>query len=428
MECIARRRIVAVLTVTLVLIGLPAAADASSVAYIDKGEVWVASLDGKKKVRVSGGEGDWNDVAASDGGRIAGSRNTPGYISSFSNFQVWESSGKLAHFGALSASSGWSSYTYPLSFDISADGLILVYGFSNTRLGAGALLEFDRGFYWRTVDNASLPPIRIGGETYPTLFGTRVVSQGNHRTRLQDPASPISDVFADWLDTSVVANTDLHRTDVAANGQLVAFELVASSGPGQWILAASVNGLGGGLTGAVECYLPTDGEATSVSISQDASHIAWKDSGGVKVAGAPTGTAEFCGLTSPPAVISATGSYPSIGGANIAGFLPLSAAFPSKLAVSALAKAKGVALTVSAPAGGKIACKGTVPASRLGGKGSKKVVVATCSATAAQAGELTVKLRLNAVGRKAAAKLRGGKLALKVTQGKASVSKTIALR
>ena len=31
----------------------PAVADAASVAYVDKGEVWLASLDGTKKVRLA---------------------------------------------------------------------------------------------------------------------------------------------------------------------------------------------------------------------------------------------------------------------------------------------------------------------------------------------------------------------------------------
>ncbi len=431
MAFIARWRIVAALSATLVLAGLPAAADAAVVAYIDQGEVWVSSLDGTRNARISGGEGNWLDVAASDGGRIAGAQNDPGKISSFSFFRVWESNGKLAHFGALSAIPGESIYVYPLSFDLSADGSMLVYGFSNYHL-SGASFVFDRGFYWRTVNNAGGPPIRIGGEEWPTLFGTRVVSSANHWVRLQDPSSPLSETFADWLDTSGVPDTVLHRTDVSANGQLAAIELVAPIfGPitAEAIAVVSIASLGGGLTGAVDCFLPAVGRATSVSISQDGSHIAWKDDEGVKVAGAPSGTAEFCALASPPVLISATGKHPSIGGGNVAGFLPLLVAFPSKFSVSALAKTKGVSLTViNAPAAGKITCAGTVPASRIGRRGSKRVVVATCSATAAQGGEVKVKLRLNAVGRKAVKKLRGGKLALKVTQGSKSVTKSIALR
>ena len=63
----------------------PAIADAASVAYVDKGEVWLASLDGAKKARLAtpvvNGDGDtenWIDIAQSDGGRIVAVRNKPG--------------------------------------------------------------------------------------------------------------------------------------------------------------------------------------------------------------------------------------------------------------------------------------------------------------------------------------------------------------
>ncbi len=72
----------------------PAVADAASVAYVDNGEVWLASLDGAKKARLAtpvvNAEGDtenWIDIAQSDGGRIVAVRNEPGQISNFSLVQ-----------------------------------------------------------------------------------------------------------------------------------------------------------------------------------------------------------------------------------------------------------------------------------------------------------------------------------------------------
>ena len=66
----------------------PAVADAASVAYVDNGEVWLASLDGAKKARLatpvvnSAGETEnWMDIAQSDGGRIVAVRNKPGRLS-----------------------------------------------------------------------------------------------------------------------------------------------------------------------------------------------------------------------------------------------------------------------------------------------------------------------------------------------------------
>ena len=116
----------------------PTLADAASVAYVDKGEVWFASVDGAKKTRRaspvvnSAGETEtWQDVAQSDGGRIVAVRNKPGRQSSFSWFKVWEPNGSSTVEGPLNAPSGWSRYVYPLGVDITADGSHVVYGYSN---------------------------------------------------------------------------------------------------------------------------------------------------------------------------------------------------------------------------------------------------------------------------------------------------------
>ena len=110
-------------------VAMPAVADAASVAYVDKGEVWLASLDGATEGAPGGARGEqrrrtekWLDVAQSDGGRIVAVRNKPGRISNFSWFKIWEPDGSSTVEGPLNAPSGWTSYTYPLGFDITADG------------------------------------------------------------------------------------------------------------------------------------------------------------------------------------------------------------------------------------------------------------------------------------------------------------------
>ena len=127
------------LAAVVAALAIPAVAHAASVAYVDNGEVWLASLDGTQKARLAtpvvNGDGDtekWLDVAQSDGGRIVAVRNKPGRISSFSWFKIWEPDGTSTVEGPLNAPSGWTSYTYPLGFDITADGSHLVYGYSNS--------------------------------------------------------------------------------------------------------------------------------------------------------------------------------------------------------------------------------------------------------------------------------------------------------
>src|SRR5687768_3469421 len=80
-----RLALLAVLLAAVVAaVATPAVAGAASVAYLDNGEVWLASLDGTKKARLASpvvnGDGDtekWLDVAQSDGGRIVAVRNEP---------------------------------------------------------------------------------------------------------------------------------------------------------------------------------------------------------------------------------------------------------------------------------------------------------------------------------------------------------------
>ena len=58
----------------------------------------------------------------------------------------------------------------------------------------------------------------------------------------------------------------------------------------------------------------------------------------------------------------------------------------------------------------------------------KNRVIATGSATAKAAGTVSVKLKLNAAGRKARKRLKGAKATLRITQGTRSVTKTVTLR
>src|SRR3954447_25111064 len=193
---------------TAAAVATPAVADAASVAYVDKGEVWLASLDGAKKARVaspvvnSAGETEtWQDVAQSDGGRIVAVRNKPGRISNFSWFKIWEPDGSSTVEGPLNASPGWSQYVYPLGFDITADGKHLVYGFSNS--SGCCPITFQTGIYARPATNSSLSPINVTGQQYPTLLGSRIIGASGGVVSVQRTASSTyGPDFDPWLDTS----------------------------------------------------------------------------------------------------------------------------------------------------------------------------------------------------------------------------------
>ncbi len=434
----------------LFLLALAPAAAADSIAYVDSGEVWLSSLDGTRKVRLAApvvnGAGDiekWLDVAVSDNGRIVAARNEPGKISRFSWFKVWEPNGTSTVEGPLNAPNGWTSYVYPLSFDVTADGVHMVYGFSNS--SGCCPINFAQGFYVRPVTNSSLDPIVVSGREHPTLFGNRVIAQSGATVYVQSTsAPPYGADFTPWLDVSG-AGLDLRRTDIAANGKLAALEFEQWTGGTQTtgkIAVIATQGVDQDPTFAVDCFVPASGVAKDVSLSADATRIAWKDEQGLKVAGAPTTAADPCALSSPPVVISPTASQGAIGGADVSAFLPTSppptdgrrrlptgpvATVPKRVTAKALAGAKGVPIKVKVAGAGKVKLSGTVPARVLRRKG-KPVVVATGSATATRAGTVTVRLRLTAAARKKPKRLKGARMTLRVSQGGRSATKRVTLR
>jgi hypothetical protein len=436
------------------LLTMAPAAGAASIAYIDRGEVWLSSLDGTQKVRLAGpvvnGEGKtekWLAVAASDSGRIVAARNVPGRISSFTWFKVWEPDGTSTVEGPLNAPSGWTVYVYPLGFDLTADGRHMVYGYSNS--SSCCPITFARGTYVRPVTNSSLPPIVVSGQEHPTLLGNRVIAHSGGTVNVQDTtATTYGTDFTPWLDVSGTG-LELRRTDLAANGQLAAIELEQWNGGSQAIgkiAVVSTQGVDQGLTGAVDCFVPASGIAKDVSLSADATRIAWTDGAGLRVAGSPKTAGDPCALTSPPVVISATASQGAIGGANVARFLPPSAppppptggggptggaapvaTVPRRVKTTALAGAKGVPIKVDVAGAGKVRISGTVPARTLRRRG-KPVVVATGSATARRAGTVTVRLRLTAAARRKPKRLKGARMTLRVSHGGRTAIKRVKLR
>jgi hypothetical protein len=441
-----------------VIAAAPGLAGAASIAYIDAGDVWLSSLDGQQKVRLAtpvvNADGDtekWLAVAASDSGRIVAARNVPGRISRSSWFKVWEPNGMSTVEGPLNAPSGWTVYVYPLGFDLTADGGHMVYGYSNS--SSCCPIDYTQGTYVRPVTNSSLDPINVSGQEHPTLFGSRMIAGTGTAVGVQDTsAAPYGTDFTPWIDVSA-SGLDLRRTDVAANGQLAAIELEQWNGGTQEIGKIGVvatQGVDQPPTFAVDCFIPATGIAKEASLSLDATRIAWTDDQGLKVAGTPTTAADPCALTSPPVVISPTASQGTIGGADIAAFLPASgqpptggqlpgsplpgspppgapvATVPRKVTVKALARARGVPIRVKVALAGKVKIAGSVPAKVL--RRSRSVVVATGAATAKAAGTVTVRLRLTTAARKKRSRLKGAQMTLRVTQGGLSTTKRFKLR
>ncbi len=448
----------------------PAQAD---VAYVgaDK-EVWISSLDGAIKERLSAGESEgevkWFDTAQSDTGWVVGVRNIPGRSPLYSTFTVWNPQGAAIYNGPLAGETTGGLSAYPLSLDLTNDGRGIIYGFSTFQQWYGGS-SLTQGHYFLPSETVVSPvngPLKQINKRYPTLFGGSRVVAALDRTLngVQDASSIASETFVPWLNFSGVGeylvDVRLRRTDVAASGRVVAFEVTDGAYTVERIGVLPVSAIGADpVPGTGDCFLRTDGNATSASLSQDGSAIAWTDSGGVKVGGIPDFSGlDPCVLTRPAVTIAAGGQFPSIGAMSAAAIRaarsgspgggtgggtddepgggtddtpaskPLIVTLPAKVTAAALTSKAGLPLKVTVPAGGKIAVTASVPASRLGLKGNKAVVIATGSASPKSAGQVSVKLRLNAKGRKYRKRLRGLTLTLKITQGAKTTTKTIRLR
>ncbi len=445
-------------TLTLAL-GVTNQAHAASIAYIDNGEVWLSSMDGTQKVRLaapvvntSGALEKWLDVAASDSGRIVAVRNEPGKTARLSWFKAWEPDGTSTVEGPVNALSGWALYAYPLSFDLTADGTHMVYGYSNS--GFCCPTPFARGTYVRPVSNSPLDPISLSGWEHPTLFGNRVIANSGTTIYTQNPGTPYGSDFTPWLSTAGTG-LDLQRTDVAANGLLAAFAAEQWNGGTQTIGkigVVSINGVDAGPVGGVDCFVPASGVAKDPSVSLDGRAIAWTDGQGLKVAGAPTSTADPCEMTSPAVVIAPTGAHPAIGGANLAAFLPPAPPAPPAPTPTAPVKtgtpggatvaaptatipatvtrkvlSAGLRMKVTVAEAGKVTLTATVPAKAMGRKG-KPVTIGTGSTTAKAAGPVTLTLKLTSTARKRLGKLKGTKVTLKFVQNGRTTTKTVKLR
>ena len=414
--------------IALLLLGaLGGTARAAEVAYVDGDQIWISTLDGQQKRSLSGPSPDekqWRDVAQADDGTILGVRREGTKMGTFNVTQLWGPDGAAIGNGSLTAPTGRTTYAYPVTLDLTPDGKSVVYGYANSS-GFGLGQTFEFGTYAEGTSGWYIQPFDITSVEAGTLVGRRVVGIGGTVVYVQDDASgdPYSTSFPPWFDAGGIG-ADVDRVEVAATGTVAAVE-VGESGS-QQVAMIPFGSLGGPLPAdGSDCFLPTQGDATDVSISQDATTMAWHDDRGVVVAGIPVWfpsvAVSTCNLSRPPVVISATGKMPSIGAstaavAAVAGGpgptggsgkakAPKIVALSKKLKAAALAR--GVVLTVRVAAAGKVVATGKV--------GAK--TVATGKVRAKRAGKVKLRLRATKSYRERLGTLKGQRLVIKVTAG-----------
>ena len=403
---------------TVAVLSFAGSSPAATVSYIAGDELWLSNPAGTQKKKLSGPAGDgrvWTEQAQADNGKIVAVRREPGKVAQLNSFTLFGPSGTVIQQGSLTHESGWTSYAYPVSLDLT-DGGVAVYGFSNYN-PTFPNWTFVQGTYVRTVEQPFvLEPLELNGWEWPTLFGERLVATQGQEVWLQAPGN--GRPFTPDPDVGFLAIPDgytINRTDVAANGKLFGIELDYKTIELYPITGVPnvTPGPGENIVGSGGCVLPTQGDAGQITISQDGKDIAWEDDRGVVSAGVPDFSgADPCHLTRPPVVLATNGKYPSIGNASLStgggggGGGGVSAPVPSVPAkVKAAGLRKGIWITIKVAKAGPVSISGKV----------KGKLVARGSGKARKSGKVKIKLVATAAWRNRLARLKGKALVIKVT-------------
>lgn len=323
-------RVTAVAVAIAILPFATGTAAATQISYIDQGKVWVSTLDGTQKRAISGpapvvsaGESRaWTEQAQSDDGWIIGVARESGKTGAAAPTRLWKPDGTVATESTLGYHGAYNngSLAVPVQLDLVPGGQQMIYTYSDLVYGYPTSTLYQ-GTWAENTSNSSGEPFDIPSLLGSSLVGSRWVgvngnagsSDKNIVVEAAGGQGPFSTTFTPWFHA-----TGAESVDVATNGSVAAvIYRLDNSGPDALGLFAA-SGLDVPPTGA-SCDLPTVGNVNAVSVSQDGAWVAWTDDRGLLVSAMPPlGGGSPCPLPAAPTVISASGSYPSLGATTLA--------------------------------------------------------------------------------------------------------------
>lgn len=340
------------LALTVGALAAPAAAHAASVAYIENGNILLASPDGSAKVQLTTNgtlQEPWLAVAQAPTGVTVGvyQGDPVGKDPRLQRLKVWDRNGIPVRDVPLASRATPAAPERPLSLEISDDGAWVAdeyeYCVPGTVLGSpDACASLARGTWFSSTTGSPRgdAPDAPGGRQ-ATFFGSRlVVSDGQRILAQPAPGGAGTAGATPWI--APAAGLAYRRADVPPAGGKVAVEVFNGAVAAKNAIAVipfsgdvgtgSADADQGCTMGAPE----VTGNAFAAAWSPDGAQIAWRDDAGLKVAGTPVlpwPSQAPCSLTSPPVLISSkpakaeadlkdsgyrTTVGPSFGGADVA--------------------------------------------------------------------------------------------------------------
>lgn len=443
------------LALSLLMLATAGTAGATQVSYIDQGQVWVATVDGAQKRAISGpaplvdaGESrTWTEQAQSDDGWIVGVARASGKTGAAAPTRVWSPSGAVAAQSTLGYHGPYNNggLAVPIQIDLAPGGQQMIYTYSDLVYGFPTSTLY-KGTWVQNTSSSSGEPFDIPSLVGSSLVGSRWIgvddtaggNDDNIAVAAPTGQPPFTTTYGRWFHA-----TGADSVDMAADGSAVAVIYQLSNSSPYALALFGATGLGTPLTGA-SCDMPTVGDVHAVSLSQDGAWIAWTDNRGLLVAPTPSpGAGNPCAVPAAPVVISATGSFPSLGATTLATpstpppgtTTPAPGDTTTKPSTSpggtttkptvALARtikattfAKGVKLVVT------VAAKGTVTATARVGR----TTLAQRSAKAAKAGKVTLTLKATKSLARRLSRYRGKSMTLTVKTPNGTVKLTRKLR